>query len=145
MEEDALHQPHDKLFRLGFSDPETAAAFLREQFGLAELEDEVLGDPNILDLCARVSYEPEPDSAYPDYFSGAIDIYTNDGRQLHHREQMNRGSAENPMSDNDIIDKYRDNATRTISAEDAERVMQLVLALEQESNLEPLAHALSKV
>lgn len=30
-DEDSLHQPHDKLFKLGFSDPATAAAFLREQ------------------------------------------------------------------------------------------------------------------
>ncbi len=121
-----------------------AAAFMREQFGLAELEDEVLGDPDILNLCAKVSYEPDPDSAYPDYFSGAIDIYTNDGRKLHHREQMNRGSAENPMSDSDIKDKYRDNAERTIAAEDAERILQLVLELEHEPNLVSLTRALSK-
>lgn len=31
MPEGPLHQPHDKLFKLGFSDPATAAAFLREQ------------------------------------------------------------------------------------------------------------------
>jgi hypothetical protein len=29
MEEDPLHQPHDKLFKLGFSDPATAAPDLR--------------------------------------------------------------------------------------------------------------------
>jgi predicted transposase/invertase (TIGR01784 family) len=29
-ENEPLHQPHDKLFKLGFSDPATAAAFLRE-------------------------------------------------------------------------------------------------------------------
>jgi hypothetical protein len=31
MPEGPLHQPHDKLFKLGFSDAATAAAFLREQ------------------------------------------------------------------------------------------------------------------
>ena len=31
MPDEKVHQPHDKLFKLGFSDPETAAAFLREQ------------------------------------------------------------------------------------------------------------------
>ena len=29
MPEDEIHQPHDKLFRAAFSNPETAAAFLR--------------------------------------------------------------------------------------------------------------------
>jgi hypothetical protein len=31
MAEDALHQPHDKLFKTGFGDPATAAAFLSAQ------------------------------------------------------------------------------------------------------------------
>lgn len=31
MADDALHQPHDKLFKTGFGDPATAAAFLSEQ------------------------------------------------------------------------------------------------------------------
>jgi len=121
-----------------------AAAFLREEFGLAELEDKVLDDPDILAFCAKVGYEPDPQSAYPEYFSGAIDIHTNDGRLLHHREQMNRGSVGNPMSDSDIEAKYRDNAKRTISTKDAERLMQLVLNLEHEHNLETLTDALRK-
>ena len=119
------------------------AAFIREQFGLAELEDDVLADPAILELCAKTTYAPDPDSAYPDYFSGAIDIHTTDGRKLHHREQMNRGSAGNPMSDSDIKGKYLDNATRTLSAKGAENVMRLVLELEHAPNLEQLAGALS--
>ncbi|HCU88850.1 MAG TPA: MmgE/PrpD family protein [Gammaproteobacteria bacterium] len=121
-----------------------AAAFLREEFGLAELEDKVLDDPDILNFCAKVSYEPDPQSAYPEYFSGAIDIHTKDGRLLHHREQMNRGSVGNPMSGSDIKAKYLDNANRTISTKDAKRLMQLVLNLEHEHGLKTLTDALRK-
>lgn len=32
MPEDSIHQPHDKLFKQGFSDPANAAGFLRHQF-----------------------------------------------------------------------------------------------------------------
>lgn len=119
-----------------------AAALVRDRFGLAELEDDALGDPAILDLCAKTSYVEDPDSAYPDYYSGAVDICLNDGTRLHHREQMNRGSAENPMSDDDITTKFLDNATRTLARADAETVMRLVLELESQPNLEPLANAL---
>jgi len=35
MPEDSPHQPHDKLFKAGFSDPATAGAFLRLQFSEA--------------------------------------------------------------------------------------------------------------
>jgi len=121
-----------------------AAALVRERFGLAELEDEVLADPTIGDLCAKVSYESDPDSAYPDYYSGAVAIHTRDGRHLFHREQMNRGSAGNPMSESDIKMKYLDNATRTVDREQAEEVMRRVLELEQEDDLAPLGQALSR-
>ncbi|MDA0821035.1 MAG: MmgE/PrpD family protein [Proteobacteria bacterium] len=121
-----------------------AATFVRDRFGLAELADEVLNDKEILSLCAKTSYRPDPDSAYPDYYSGAIDILTYDGRLLHHREQMNRGSAENPMSDQDIIDKFLGNATLTISQADAETLMEIVLNLEHEPDLERLANALTR-
>jgi hypothetical protein len=33
MPDESLHQPHDKLFRAGFSDPVNAAGFLREEIG----------------------------------------------------------------------------------------------------------------
>ncbi|MCX6880624.1 MAG: Rpn family recombination-promoting nuclease/putative transposase [Verrucomicrobia bacterium] len=31
MPDESLHQPHDKLFKAGFSDPVNAAGFLREE------------------------------------------------------------------------------------------------------------------
>jgi len=40
MPEDSIHQPHDKLFKQGFSDPATAAGFLRHQFP-SELSDQI--------------------------------------------------------------------------------------------------------
>ncbi|MGR9091988.1 MAG: MmgE/PrpD family protein, partial [Gammaproteobacteria bacterium] len=121
-----------------------AAALVRERFGLAELEDDALGDPAIAALCAKTTYVPDPDSAYPDYYSGAIDIYLRDGTCLHHREQMNRGSAENPMSDDDIREKFLDNACRTITRDDAETALRLILNLESERNLDALARALCR-
>ncbi|MFT4562120.1 MAG: 2-methylcitrate dehydratase PrpD [Gammaproteobacteria bacterium] len=120
-----------------------AATFVRDRFGLAELADDALNDKEILSLCAKTSYRPDPDSAYPDYYSGAIDILTCDGRQLHHREQMNRGSAENPMSDQDIIDKFLGNASLTIDQAQAEKLMAIVLNIEHEPDLQQLANALT--
>lgn len=119
-----------------------AAALVRDRFGLAELEDEALADPAITALCGKVDYRPDPDSAYPDYYSGALDIHLRDGRCLHHREQMNRGSAENPMADDDIRNKFRDNAGRTITAANTEAALSLIENLESECSLDALARVL---
>jgi 2-methylcitrate dehydratase PrpD len=122
-----------------------AAALIRDRFGLAELESDALNDADILELCAKTSYCTDPDSAYPDYYSGALDIHMRDGRCLHRREQMNRGSAENPMSEDDITGKFIDNATRTLSPAGAQAVMDCVLDLENASDLETLMRYLSDV
>jgi 2-methylcitrate dehydratase PrpD len=120
-----------------------AASLVRNRFGLAELEDDALNDSEILELCAKTSYQRDPDSAYPNYYSGAVDILTRDGKCYHQREQMHRGSAQNPMSEGDLQDKFLDNATRTIDRHQAEKVMALVLDLENAKNLKPLAEALT--
>lgn len=40
MSDDAIHQPHDKLFKQGFGDPANAAGFLRHHFP-AEVSDRI--------------------------------------------------------------------------------------------------------
>ena len=120
-----------------------ATTFLREKFGLAELEDDVISDPEILDLCSRVSFTDDPDSAYPGYFSGAIRLETHDGRTLEHREQINRGATENPLSDDDIEEKFFGNATLTISEQRATELLGIVMALETETDLNRLSQALT--
>lgn len=40
MRDDAIHQPHDKLFKQGFGDPANAAGFLRHHFP-AEVSDRI--------------------------------------------------------------------------------------------------------
>lgn len=120
-----------------------AATFLREKFGLAELEDSVINDREILNLCSRISFEDDPDSAYPGYFSGAIRVETARGEIIEHREQINRGATENPLSDDDIKDKFFGNATLTVSKSQAKKLLNIVLELESEDGLDALAQTLT--
>ena len=119
-----------------------AASLARGRFTLDELEDQALGDPTILGLCAKSGYEIDPDSAYPTHYSGEVVIETTDGRTLRHREAINRGAAENPLSTADVEAKYFANATRTASRAQAERVQAAVMSLETAETLTPLAEAL---
>ena len=103
-----------------------AASLIRGKFGLAEMEPEVYNDPAILALSDKVSYEPDPKSEYPKYFSGELVITLNDGRELRHREHINRGAAERPIVRADVETKYFDNATMAISRGRAERVSEAI-------------------
>ena len=104
-----------------------AASLVRGKFGLAEMEPQVYNDAEILALSDRVAYEVDPKSEYPKYFSGEVVITMNDGRELRHREHINRGAADRPIAREDIVIKYLDNAQMAISRARAEHVRDTVL------------------
>ena len=127
-----------------FSIPYAIASILvRGQLTLAELEAEVFTDPNILAQCDKVTCEPDPESAYPKYFSGEVAVTLSDGRELSHREQINRGADERPISAEEIAAKFRANAELTFAPERVERVLDAILDLDGDSTPTLVADLLS--
>jgi 2-methylcitrate dehydratase PrpD len=129
--------PIDKKRRPGsgydaqFSIPYAVASVLaRGRLTLAELEPEVFTDPEILAQCDKVSCEPDPESAYPKYFSGEVVVTTTDGRELVHREQINRGADERPLSGEEIIAKFRANAEMTFAPDRVDAVLHAIMDLD---------------
>jgi 2-methylcitrate dehydratase PrpD len=120
-----------------------AAALIRGRFTLDELEDEALGDAAILALAERVDYEIDPHSSFPRHYCGEVIVATRAGRTLRHREQINRGNGERPLTEAAIVEKFRSNAARAVSTERATRVEQLVLALDDLANARTLADGLT--
>ena len=106
-----------------------AAAWLRGQMTLAELEPDVLSDPEILSLAARIGHAPDPDSPFPRTYSGELVARLHDGRTLRHREEVNRGAPDRPLTNADIVAKYRGNAATALSPGAAARVEAAVLSL----------------
>ena len=108
----------------------TAACLVLGRFGLAELEQDTLNNPLILDLAARVSYAADPDTAYPKYFSGGVIIKTRDGKTLRHHEAVNRGAGARALTADEISKKYRDNAALALPGRRAEQVRDAILGIE---------------
>src|SRR5262249_27933823 len=75
-----------------------AASLLRGRFTLDELEPDALTDETILSLCDRVDYEVDSRSTFPRHYTGEVQISLTDGRVLVHREAVNRGCADRPLS-----------------------------------------------
>ena len=119
-----------------------ACALLRRQFGLAELE--AYDDPAILALADKVTHAVDARTGYPRHFSGEVIVTLTDGRRLAHREQINRGAADNPVSDAGIVDKYMANARMAVTTGQAERVRDLILQLDALRDVRNLAYAMQK-
>lgn len=110
-----------------FSLPYVVAASLRAgRFGLAELEEAALADPATLELAAKVGYRIDPDSDFPKHFSGELIVRLADGRELRHREAINRGAADRPLSNAEVEAKFLDNCA-------SEPIRRAVLELDSRS------------
>ncbi|KRE44226.1 2-methylcitrate dehydratase [Knoellia sp. Soil729] len=130
---------YDAKFSLPFI---VSAIFNRGRFTLAELEDDVLRDPQILDLAAKVSYQADPNKTFPKYFHGEVIVRLKDGRELRHRENDNRGSEERPLSREDIEAKYYDNMSLATNRAHGQRVHEAVMGLLDEGDSANFAEAL---
>jgi 2-methylcitrate dehydratase PrpD len=127
-----------------FSIPYAVAAGLqRGQFTLDELEDDALGDPDILALADRVQYETDPATTFPRHYTGELIVSLRGGRTLRHREAVNRGNGERPLSETDIVEKFRSNAARAVSRDKAQAVESLLLSLDQAADVRALADELA--
>jgi 2-methylcitrate dehydratase PrpD len=120
------------------------ATLVHGRFSLNELDDRALRDPRVLAVAARVTNEDDPNSGYPHAYSGEVVVRTKSGRELRHREQVNRGAPERPIGTADVIEKFMANAElAAVSGHDARRVVGEVLALEGCDDIARLAEALA--
>jgi 2-methylcitrate dehydratase PrpD len=120
-----------------------AAALCRGQFTLAELEDGALADAKILALADRVDYEIDPRSTFPRHYCGEVVVTTRAGRTLRHREGINRGNGERPITAAEILEKFRGNAARAVSVARAAAIERLVLGLDELADARSLADGLA--
>ena len=120
-----------------------AQSFLRGRFTLDELEPEAYGEANALALAAKVGWEADPNTRFPNYYSGEIVVETKDGQVRRYREDVNRGSDANPLSANDIEQKFWANAKRAVNRVKAEQVYDAVMNLDKAESAGPLMDALT--
>lgn len=118
-----------------------AVGLLKGRFTLDDLDDVSLADPAVLALAQRISYEIDADSTFPRHYTGEVVVFTRDGRRLAHREAVNRGSPDRPLSNDDIVAKFFANAQRVVTRERAQQVCDAVLDIER-SSVAALASAL---
>lgn len=127
----AKHRPAND-YDARFSIPYVVAAALRAgRFGLAELDAAALRDPATLALAAKVDYEVDPRSTFPRHYGGEIAVRLLEGKEMRHREAVNRGCAERPLSDADIAAKFAANASYGGSSSRIEAIREAVLALDE--------------
>ncbi len=141
------HQPRTELqakFSMEFC---MAILLLLRKAGLPEFTDEVVNRPDVQAMIQKVEFgvHPDAEAAGYDKMTTIIEIALKDGRKISGRADFGKGSPANPMSYEEVADKFRECAafSRWPSAK-AERVVELVRGLEDVYDVRELVGLLSK-
>lgn len=99
-----------------FSGPFTFAIALGGGAGLGvyldDFSDDKVADPVLLDLAERITHVADPrcDEIFPSHFPSIVRVRTKDGRELVEEVLTTRGTSERPLSDDEVMLKFRLNA-----------------------------------
>jgi 2-methylcitrate dehydratase PrpD len=108
-----------------------AEALALGSLGKNAYREESLRDAAILALARRVDYYVDPAYPGPGRFKGEVKITLKDGRFFHEVEEYNRGSAENPMSYDEIRAKFEENSGGFLTADRRAELAGLIERLEE--------------
>ena len=116
--------------------------------GRVEFEDVIFdrsGEEGVQRLSRLVDFvhDDELDKLYPERYTTIIEVSTRDGSTHTRRVDWARGCPENPMSREEVLQKYRHVAAQRVDSERVGRIEQLVNQLDQADNIEGLAQALA--
>ena len=89
--------------------------------------DEKLKDPRIWDLLGKIKVvaDPEIDAMFPGIKRARVSITTNSGETHTAQVDHAKGSPQNPMSDDEVVSKFRANAGDILSKEQQDQVIDL--------------------
>ena len=94
-----------------FSAPfNVAVAFVTGEAGLEAFTEQTVRDARILALAAKVRYVVDPGNPYPKAYTGHVRMTLKDGRVFEVRQPHIRGGVHEPLSREDIENKFRGNA-----------------------------------
>ena len=93
----------------------------------SSFSDEKLKDPRIWDLLGKIKVvaDPEIDAMFPGVKRARVTITNNEGQSFTAQVDNAKGSPLNPMSDEEIISKFRANAGAVLSVDQQDKVIDL--------------------
>ncbi|MGE5526117.1 MAG: MmgE/PrpD family protein [Rhodospirillaceae bacterium] len=139
------HRPTNELqakFSMEFC---MAILLLERRAGLAQFTDEVVNRPDVKRMIEKVEFgvHPEAEAAGYEKMTTIIDIELNDGRKISGKADFGKGSPANPMSDEELANKFRECAEwGRLSSKAADRIVDLVFNLEQVKSIREVTRLL---
>jgi 2-methylcitrate dehydratase PrpD len=121
-----------------------ASILVRGRAGLKEYEEEAIRDPEVRRISDRVRIEidEEIQKLYPNPRSMIVEIQDRKGNSASSRIDHAKGDPENPMTEAEILEKFRDVTTDVIQPEMAERIIAAAKTIESREEIASFAKLL---
>jgi 2-methylcitrate dehydratase PrpD len=87
-----------------------STGFVHGGVGLGAFTESAIRDARVLALAAKVKFVIDPDNPYPNNYTGHIRATLRDGRVIEERQPHMRGGAQEPLTRQDVTDKFALNA-----------------------------------
>src|SRR6266478_979384 len=87
-----------------------ATGFVHGGVGLGAFTESAIRDPQVLALAAKVKFAIDPDNPYPSNYTGHVRAVMKDGSVIEERQPYLRGGAQEPLTRQDVTDKFVLNA-----------------------------------
>ena len=99
----------------------------------SDFTDEAIKDPFVWETLPKIKVvaDPEIDGMFPGVKRAIVTITTQDGQSFSVTEDHAKGRAERPLSDEELIDKFRANASHAMSEGAMDRVVEATFGLDQ--------------
>lgn len=107
-----------------------ASGLVRGRLGLAELLPDALVEPAVLRLMDRMDCVADPETTFPAHYTGELRVRLRDGSERRHREAINRGHAERPLSNEEVRRKFEANGGLHFQPAHVQAIARAVEALE---------------
>jgi len=116
----------------------TAIAIIDRQLGPDQFSPEKYSDPRVHGLIEKIVFEG--DEAIDEMFfcAGASEIVMKDGKKYRCEVKYPKGHPRNPMTDEEIVGKFRDMAAKYMSEEEIIKIVGTVFKLDELDDIQKL-------
>jgi 2-methylcitrate dehydratase PrpD len=124
--------PYDAKFSLPYC---LSTLVVHGKVDITSFLRENITDEAVLALTPRVGYEMHQYAPSPDSFGGGVRVELADGRVYENEIRHQRGGSLNPLSDGEVIAKFRANAGLALGSANVSRLESAILGLATEPDL----------
>ena len=131
-EKKAPRSEYEGKFSLQYS---VASLLVRGHVAVGDFTDEAIADPAVLAVAAKVRYDTRPYPTYPQAFPGGAEVRLADGTSFAADWPHQKGGPENPLSPDEVREKFRENASLALGEAAVTRLEHALLSLEEQDDL----------